>query len=303
MRDVLVISVFFAFVLLFTHAQNDAAGEDSLDVENYATFPSIVTVKGNVPEAPSCGGTLLDDHVVLTAAQCVLGAGNTTRLPNVVLDSLNAQRTNRMPQTRITMETIVYPGYTGVIRDGNDFALLRLDHSVAPLKSVKFFEGDTPFETNLVIIGAAGEAIRIRSATVADPAECENAGMLLDKESMICMTGEIPCDGDEGGPILDAATGKLMAVVSSTIDCRKGGNSNTHVAVMTVQNPKVLNWIRQTSSDLEYTASLNLAPSVIAFDGPPSNQGVLSVPAPEADEDLSEDEADEEMVYDVLGFL
>ena len=302
MRGVFVISVFLTFVLLFTRAQNDAGGKSSTDVENYVTFPSIVTVKGNVPEAPSCGGTLLDDHVVLTAAQCVVGAGNTTRLPNVVLDSLNAQRTNRMPQTRITMETTVYPGYTGVIRDGNDFALLRLDHTVAPLKNVKIYHGDISFETNLVIIGAAGEAIRIRSATVADPAECENAGMLLDKESMVCMTGEIPCDGDEGGPILDAKTGNLVAVVSSTIDC-KGGSSNTHLAVMTVRNPKILDWIQQTASDLEYTASLNLAPPVIAFDGPSSDHTVLSVPAPETDEDLSEDEADDEMVYDLLGFL
>lgn len=278
--------LFLLFVALIASGISSSLGqsadnEDTVIRRSFSQLPAVVTVEGETEETRACGGTLISEHVVITAAQCVHNIANAPRLPVVVLDVLNAHRINRPPETRRTVEAVVHPQYTGDFRDGFDVALLRLHEDTTPLTPVDVRTETVQTGTNLVTIGAAGLAIRIRRSVVLDGAECEEADADFDGESMICISGEIPCEGDEGGPVLDEATGEVVAVVSVTSDCQV---EHGHLGIVTLQSTEIADWIETTRAELEDAAQLDSSLEVTAFD----HQIGSPTPEPESDSDAME---------------
>ena len=99
------------------------AGEDAIE----DSWPMIVSVRLNEAIGHSCGGTILSNSYVLTAAHCFL----QTSLENLTSITIAAGMTNRSdPQTIIRHVDRIYihPNYTDLPKGNrHDIALLRID--------------------------------------------------------------------------------------------------------------------------------------------------------------------------------
>lgn len=276
----------FAFLIgsRFAFAQSQIAENEDVAIRrNFAQLPAVVTVDAETENTAACGGTLIAEHVVLTAGQCVYVNNGTPRLPLVTLDVLNAQRTNRAPETRSTLKAVVHPKFSGDPAGGYDLALLRLDNSTAPLAVVDIATEKPEIGTRLVTIGSAGLAIRIRRAVVVDPDECETANQRFDRDSMICISEEVPCKGDEGGPVLNEETEELVSVVSVTSDCNEGNRPG----LLTLHRAEIAEWIQSVVNQMENAAMPESSPRITLF-GDEHVHVEQPSPEPETETDLDD---------------
>ncbi len=188
----------------------------------------------------SCGGSLVAPTVVLTAAHCVVRAGNVVAAPSDIEVMLGKRRLSAAGGERIGLTGIaVHPGYSADAKP-YDVALLYLERPSAAAPATLLDPGvGLPRGTSATVMGwgrlgkdqARPDELRAVDLAVWSDADCAGAGAtdaqraqhraLYDPQVMLCAgdfaSGKLSCYGDSGGPLMvrdQAGAWRQIGVVS-----------------------------------------------------------------------------------------
>ncbi|XP_048372382.1 serine protease 33-like [Sphaerodactylus townsendi] len=205
------------------------------------TWPWIASLQ--LIDSPTCGGTLISSKWVLTAAHCFDSGIRDPSLYVVVLGAYNLSNPGSAPVA--VKDIIIHSEYSSHV-DGNDIALLELEHPVnftnrilpacIPGPSIVFppmmgcwVAGWGNIKENVPL--PPPELLQEVLLPLVDRNTCEDLYSFLQlrrpiiKDDMICagyMEGmKDACQGDSGGPLLCPWDGDwvLAGVVSWGVDC------------------------------------------------------------------------------------
>ena len=162
--------------------------------------------------SPFCGGTLISDTHVLTAAHCTedeIATGFSVLLGE---HNIADGKSNRVD----VAEIINHPNYDSQTLD-NDFSILRLSNPVTftnavspaclPADRSNTYAGVTATVTgwgDLSTGGSSPDVLQEVDVTVTTNAECNNVYGGEITKNMVCAggPGKDSCNGDSGGPLV-----------------------------------------------------------------------------------------------------
>ncbi|XP_067626190.1 trypsin-1 [Eurosta solidaginis] len=205
-----------------------------------------------------CGGSLINDRYVLTAAHCV-----QNNRAEITVRFLQLDRSSRDPGiTRQVAQTIVHPQYDPS-RIVNDIALLKLN---APIEISSYIRPvclpniyDNFDNRNAVV---AGWGLVKEGGVTSNNLQEANVPIITNQECrqtryknkitdvMLCAGlvqtgGKDACQGDSGGPlIVDEGRYKLAGVVSFGYGCAQVNAPGVYTRVS-----KFINWIGENTRD------------------------------------------------------
>ncbi|XP_039447859.1 phenoloxidase-activating enzyme-like [Culex pipiens pallens] len=182
----------------------------------YPWMAMLIYRSSSGQEGPECGGTIINNRYVLTAAHCI--DGQVERLSYVRLGEYDT-RTDpdcdeymdcAPPVQRYTVEeSRIHPNFTRVVRSGNDIGLLRLDRpivfssdDVAPI-CLPFTNSLVRFDPSLFWITGWGLTERLDNSPILLQTRIPSVACSLSTHS-ICAgfgNGTLHCRGDSGGPM------------------------------------------------------------------------------------------------------
>lgn len=210
-------------------------GGSETDVNEYPWQVALVSTRSS---SVFCGGTLINDRFVLTAAHCTEGlrASRTQ-----VLLGNHLQNKNDAAEKRVNVKTIIdHPFYNNQNLD-KDFSLLELSEvldlsALAPEIAPACLPQTTPenkYDSVAAVVtgwgttstgGSQPNALQEVVVRTMNNAACNNKyGSGEIQPSMLCASekGKDACQGDSGGPLVtnDGGFFSLIGVVSWGYDC------------------------------------------------------------------------------------
>lgn len=212
-----------------------------------------------------CAGILIKEQIVLTTARCVDPRYDRDELPEIWLNSTRTHEPGDGTIFRKAIDVRVHPLYSGDIFEGHDFALLLLNASAHELDYMGRFPPSVPVEPGreLSILGhgrssgtdAIAPYLQIGQLTIVSPEVCHNSeDIVFIEDQMFCVEGNVPCNGDQGGPIFNngdyARTDYLVGIISIA-SCEY----NPRVAAfLSTHNLDIYSWIDEQVAVLEALA-------------------------------------------------
>ena len=177
-----------------------------------------------------CGGSLVREDWVVTAAHCVQGTSPSS--VEVVIGLHNVNGTTGQ-QTRNVSEIIIHPQYSNNSLN-NDYALLRLSSPITDFEPIKLVTSDdhdnepvmsTTMGWGATSSGGSSSNILLEVDVPIDDS-CGNYSNSDITNNMVCAGdgngGEDSCQGDSGGPLImtnDDGEYELIGIVSWGYGC------------------------------------------------------------------------------------
>ncbi|XP_058067244.1 collagenase-like [Anopheles bellator] len=201
-------------------------------------FPYQVRLTLNLPfgKRAVCGGSLLSDEWVLTAAHCLQGVESV----EVHLGAVDFNDNTDDGRLVLVSESFFHHDRYNPIFVVNDVGLVRLPEKVPfseRVQPVRRATGQEDFAGRLAVLsgwglqengGNVAEKLQFATLNVISNKECAKTyGPLLVKKTTLCARGEqkeSPCNGDSGGPLVLVDDNTLVGVVSfgHATGCERG---------------------------------------------------------------------------------
>lgn len=217
------------------NADQEIVGGNRASIADHSYAVYLTTADG----FQYCGGTLVDDNKVVTAAHCAAG-----KVPaDVLVVAGREDKESDAGYTSQVREIWVHPDFRDV-RTGADIAVLTLTNHL-PYQTV-----DLPAKTDTesyqpgvlgLILGwgrtaADGQPSRFllkAGVPIMSDADCTQAYSSYQAESMTCaglpQGGVDSCQGDSGGPLI--VGGKLVGITSWGESCAAAGKPGVYTRV------------------------------------------------------------------------
>ncbi|KAL3975522.1 F-box protein 30 [Sarotherodon galilaeus] len=240
--------VFISCVVLFIVQSSDGAEIIGGNEVKPHSLPFMALLEGN---KGNCGGILIDQAWILTAAHC-------DKIKNVSLGVHSISR-DKKKQIQKVKKSFPHPCFDAKDRV-NDLMLLKLNKKVKKTATVnwrKLVNTKDPADRSICVVAGWGatkskaeqmsDVLRSVNVTVIDRVKCNSPAYYNLKpvitSSMICAGSETAdtCVGDSGGPLLcnDVLTG------ITSFGPEECGNKK-HPGVYAFLSDKQLQWIKKT---------------------------------------------------------
>merc|ERR1712121_35019 len=228
-------------------------GGQETEVNEYPWQVGLVSSRGR---RPFCGGSLISNQHVLTAAHCT--AGGSTASIRVLLGEHD---TSDSVAKIVTISAITnHPNYNSRTFN-NDFSILTLSSPVTfsnivapvclPADMSELYVGRVATVTGWGTLSSGGSqpnTLQEVNVNVRSNTQCQgNYGANSITSAMVCAadTGRDSCQGDSGGPMVTAENGRQaqIGVVSWGIGCANPSFPGVYARVTSVKS-----WIQSIAS-------------------------------------------------------
>ena len=187
-------------------------------------YPFMVSLQSNNWGGHFCGGSLVREDWVITAAHCMTGESTSGTVVKIGLHNVNGTTGS---ETRYIDEIIIHPQYSGNSLN-NDYALIHLTQpsSFEPIQLITDDSHDnepvmaTTMGWGATSSGGWGSSILLEVDVPIDDS-CGSYSNSDITNNMICAGdgngGEDSCQGDSGGPLImtnDEGEYELIGIVS-----------------------------------------------------------------------------------------
>jgi secreted trypsin-like serine protease len=216
-------------------ADEEIVGGDRASIADHSYTVFLTTADG----FQYCGGTLVDDDKVITAAHCAVGKQPV----DVTVVAGREDKESNAGTTSAVSKIWVHPAYTDV-RSGSDVAVLTLARSL-PYQTI---DVPAPTDTDVYAPGVVGTILGWgRTAVDGQPsrfllkaqvpvmadADCLKSYPSFKSAAMTCAGvakgGVDTCQGDSGGPLV--IDGKLAGITSWGESCAAPGKPGVYTRV------------------------------------------------------------------------
>lgn len=257
-----------------TPGQSRIYNGDYVVPSQFPYFASIRMKNGDI-----CGGTLLSETKILTAAHCLQikdDDGNLKDLTPLLQEVLIGCITPIEPsgtsecQKRLISSVYIHPGWNGYIsKNSKDIAILSLDEPVTTITPVKIAESAEPGQSAEVVgFGQSGLDTSGKILTYAT----QIIRHIQDFYLTTVPDTAGPCYGDSGGPLLTAQG--LVGIVSyGTGSCDSLDDTDGYFYV-----PSVRKWINlYINSEDEYSPSSEMSPPPVFVPSAQVENGIYTL--------------------------